>query len=184
MQTQKASANKLKVFHKQVLLYDGTIRNGTLDVIKKWIEKGADINSRDKHGKTLLWWSVFNGNIELTRYLLNNGADLKLADYQQKKTPLEVAHEFALRGYKEPNEPNPHAAIIKLLNVASTPLLAQENKRTEDDEIHGLTSGLSKLGFAESEYNKSLSAEANITTTKQADKATSITTSESSCIIL
>lgn len=41
------------------------------------VSKGADINYRDKAGRTAISWSVANGNLKLTNYLVKHGADIQ-----------------------------------------------------------------------------------------------------------
>lgn len=57
-----------KSFSK-VVLYNGTIKSSNFTQIKKFLDRGADVNSKDSHNKTILWWAAFNGNIELVTCL-------------------------------------------------------------------------------------------------------------------
>lgn len=41
------------------------------------ISNGADINYRDKTGRTAIAWSVANGNLKLTKFLVKHGAEIQ-----------------------------------------------------------------------------------------------------------
>ena len=42
----------------RVILKNKTIREGDLEKIKYWVtQRSADVNSKDKDGKTALWWA-------------------------------------------------------------------------------------------------------------------------------
>lgn len=58
----------------------------------KLIEKGGDVNALDRGGRSLLMQAVAQGNKELVKILLDNGADPNLAD---KKTGWTALHQAA-----------------------------------------------------------------------------------------
>ena len=71
--------------------------------------KGADINKADKNGETPLFYSCYNGNLELARLLLDKGADVNKAG-KYGHTPLfascdrnnlELARLLLSRGAKD-----------------------------------------------------------------------------------
>ena len=64
-------------------------RNVDEDVpVSQWlVENGADINARDKHGRTPLLWALMNRNIAGMKILLQLGADPNCAD-DYGRTPL------------------------------------------------------------------------------------------------
>ena len=49
----------------------------TLKQIKKFLDKGLDINTTDKYGSTLLHYACQNSNLKLIEYLLKNGAHIE-----------------------------------------------------------------------------------------------------------
>ena len=53
---------------------------GQLDVMRILIDKGADINAKNKKGVTALILATDKGNAELVRFLLDNGADVNAKD--------------------------------------------------------------------------------------------------------
>ncbi|KAL1852807.1 hypothetical protein Daus18300_012051 [Diaporthe australafricana] len=55
------------------------------------IQAGGDINSRTNSGKTLLHWAAEHHYADSVRWLLRNGADAKLAEYETSMTPLDYA---------------------------------------------------------------------------------------------
>jgi ankyrin repeat protein len=44
--------------------------------VKYLIEKGADIHSKDKDGRTALMWASGMGHLEVVKYLIEKGADI------------------------------------------------------------------------------------------------------------
>jgi ankyrin repeat protein len=49
---------------------------GQMKVIEYLLEKGADVNQKDKFGWTALIWAADNGHAETVRYLISHGADV------------------------------------------------------------------------------------------------------------
>ena len=79
---------------------DGT---PTSMVIKKLIEKGADVNSMDKYGRTALHYACVRKDGEAVKYLIANGANTKIED-RNKQTPLDLTlcdYESATKILKE-----------------------------------------------------------------------------------
>ena len=70
-------------------------RDGNLEIVKKHIINGVDINVKDKEGDAPLHKAVARGNEEIVKYLINNGANLNIKDKRQR-TPLHWA-AFAMR---------------------------------------------------------------------------------------
>ena len=54
------------------------------------LEKNVNINERDIAGRTPLFYAVRNGNLEDVKFLIDNGADMALAD-DYGHTPAHVA---------------------------------------------------------------------------------------------
>ncbi|MEO0166844.1 MAG: ankyrin repeat domain-containing protein [candidate division WOR-3 bacterium] len=52
-------------------------KDGNMFVLKAAIEKGADINAKDKYGWTALMWASINGHTETVEYLKEKGADTR-----------------------------------------------------------------------------------------------------------
>lgn len=59
-------------------------------MVGKLVEYGADINVRDKNGRTPLYYAAHCGNWQVTRFLNDNGAKLDLRDTNDE-TPLIAA---------------------------------------------------------------------------------------------
>jgi ankyrin repeat protein len=51
-------------------------RGGHLGVVSQLVTQGADVNSHNDSGSTLMW-AVDSGNEELVNYLLRSGADVR-----------------------------------------------------------------------------------------------------------
>ena len=60
---------------------------GDLETIKAELEGGRDIDSRDAAGQTALMYAAENGQMDVVRYLISNGADVNAQ-----------AKDFFLRG--------------------------------------------------------------------------------------
>ena len=64
--------------------------NGHTGMSKLLIEKGADVNGKNKHGKTPLHYAAGNGNAAVAELLIEKGADVNAKD-KDGKTPLAIA---------------------------------------------------------------------------------------------
>ncbi|CAD5125524.1 DgyrCDS13731 [Dimorphilus gyrociliatus] len=70
--------------------------SGKVNVGRKLLELGADLNAKDKDGKTALMIAVINGHNELVELLLDSNCDLTIRnDYG--KTALEMAQAMEKR---------------------------------------------------------------------------------------
>lgn len=83
-----------------VLLH--AIKQGYKKVVELLLEKGADMETRDKHGRTSLWWAIEHGHEILVQLLLAKGADMEAKD-TIGRTPLHRAAQ------------NGHEALVQLL---------------------------------------------------------------------
>lgn len=56
---------------------------GNMDLLNELYEKGADINSMDKIGRCALYYAAHNGNVDVTKWLLQHGGhtDVKVGNY-------------------------------------------------------------------------------------------------------
>ncbi|HEY9097270.1 MAG TPA: ankyrin repeat domain-containing protein [Thiobacillus sp.] len=78
------------------------------------LDKGVNINAIDRRsGLTILHGVVLENNLKAVELLLRNGANPRVKDRDNRKTPLEFAR--ALAG--KPNQPD-RTAIISLLESA------------------------------------------------------------------
>jgi hypothetical protein len=60
--------------------FETSIKNGYLDVIKVFLEKGADVKAANKDGDTPLHWAAAKGKLDVVKYLVEKGADVNAAD--------------------------------------------------------------------------------------------------------
>ncbi|MEC9349631.1 MAG: CotH kinase family protein [Planctomycetota bacterium] len=67
-------------------------RAGDVDALKKFVEKGGDIQKKDQFFTTPLHWAVALGRVEAVKYLLAQGAEVNAAN-QEGKTPLDETYE-------------------------------------------------------------------------------------------
>ena len=66
---------------------------GKLEEVRLLVENGACLNQQDKgNGFTALIKSVYQNNIEITKYLLDRGADATIFSFE-KKTALDYAYD-------------------------------------------------------------------------------------------
>ena len=72
-------------------------QNGNEAVVKLLLEKGADMESKDKDGRTSLSWAAQNGNEAVVKLLLEKGADLESKDNKYSRTPLLWLHGIGSR---------------------------------------------------------------------------------------
>lgn len=77
-------------------------QNGRLNVVKKLLANGADINSSTYNTPTPLYIASYNGYYDVVKELLKSGANVK-ADYHTGVSPLVAAAK------------NRHIEIVKLL---------------------------------------------------------------------
>jgi ankyrin repeat protein len=58
-------------------------QNGNLNILKKLIAAGIDINKYDTDGRTPLHWACRYGHLKMTEYLINCGANINVKTYYQ-----------------------------------------------------------------------------------------------------
>ena len=64
------------------------------DVIRELLQRGADVNKRDRnHGQTALHCSALNNITDTIRLLLENGASTTIKD-NEGRTPIDLAREW------------------------------------------------------------------------------------------
>ena len=78
------------VFYMQSFQY--AIDSNNIERARLLIEKGADINAKDKGGWTLLNWAIGKNNTEISRLLIEKGAAVN-AKSNNGITPLYLAIE-------------------------------------------------------------------------------------------
>lgn len=62
------------------------VRSGSLNMIRKLLDMGYDINSKDKYGNTPIYYAFMDkNNLNTIKELVINGADLYEAYYDEKK---------------------------------------------------------------------------------------------------
>ena len=70
------------------------LRDGSA-VVRVLVERGANVNARDKLGRTPLHFACLGGNAESTMQLIKAGAALDAQDLRRGATPLHFACAFA-----------------------------------------------------------------------------------------
>lgn len=66
------------------------VQIGNLNEVKRLIISGADINTTDENGMTLLHWAAWAGHTDICKFLLDNGADINVR-CKKGWTPLHWA---------------------------------------------------------------------------------------------
>lgn len=67
------------------------------EIVELLLARGVDIDTRSGHnGETALWWAAMDSHFEVAAFLLDKGADPKLAD-NDGKTPYRVATDPRIR---------------------------------------------------------------------------------------
>lgn len=72
-------------------LHKASYYSGAPEVITSLIQRGADVNARDKGNWTALHLATRNGHVEAVRVLLDAGAELTVQDSKHGWTPLHLA---------------------------------------------------------------------------------------------
>jgi len=64
-----------------------------LEIAKRLVSVGANVNAKDSSGRTALYFAVMYGHLAMARFLIKQGAvvDLKFRDDEEHKTLLELA---------------------------------------------------------------------------------------------
>src|SRR5262245_28972362 len=78
-------------------------RRGDIAVVKAFLEKGVNVNSKTRYGATALSYACDKGHAELVRLLIERGADVNVKDTFYGEVPLGWALSHG------------HAQIVKLL---------------------------------------------------------------------
>lgn len=73
-----------------------------LETVKLMVRYGADINAKDKYGRTALSYQILNNNLheeqldpERMRFLCDKGADVNVVDNEGRTPLLQLADDFA-----------------------------------------------------------------------------------------
>ena len=75
-------------------LFHILVAKGNLELVKLAVERGANINARDKDGLTLLHYALAGRKTRIFKYLVKKGADIHVRDIQG----LTILHYAAILG--------------------------------------------------------------------------------------
>ncbi|KAL6824068.1 ankyrin repeat-containing domain protein [Trichoderma camerunense] len=92
------------------------VNRGHVAIVKRFLDKGFDINLKDQQGRTPLILAVEFGHVAIVQLLLHRGADINLTDSNSGRTPLSYAAE---RG---------HTAIAQLLLDKGTDFVSMDEE--------------------------------------------------------
>ena len=90
-----------------------------LALLKELLILGADINEKDYNGLTAIYYATQNGDYEMTKFLIENGADYEVRD-PYGNTPLSNAVFY----YKKMDSDD---SLIKLLIDSGADINAENN---------------------------------------------------------
>ena len=93
--------------YKKVLFDAAT--NGHLEVVKSLLEAKAEVEAKDKYGRTPLSWAAVEGHSEVVKSLLQAKAEVDAKD-NDGKTALELAQG---KGHKDVVELLKRRTMIK-----------------------------------------------------------------------
>jgi len=65
----------IKTFENQNPKLVDAARFGEFKKLKDILRNGADVNT-DYNGRNAIFWAVYNGNLEMVKYLINSGANV------------------------------------------------------------------------------------------------------------
>ena len=68
------------------------VKHGRLEIAKYLVSQGADLNTRDKRGKSLLHEAASLGDLEQVKFLISKGVDINVKD-KNDSCPLHDAAE-------------------------------------------------------------------------------------------
>ena len=71
-----------------------------LPIVQLLVEKGAQLEARDKNGRTPLHWAAAFGHFEIVQYLINKGAQVEPRD-NDDETPLQMVCDRIREGPEE-----------------------------------------------------------------------------------
>jgi hypothetical protein len=78
-------------------------RKGDVAAVKAMLDKGVDVNSKNRYGATALSYACDRGNVDMVSLLIERGADLNAKDTFYGATPITWASN------------NGHTEVVKLL---------------------------------------------------------------------
>ena len=77
MNATKNNATKNEVKTSELL---SAIKSGDIDRAKNLMDNGADVNAKDKKGRTILMYAAVHGYAEIAKLLMDNGAEVNAKD--------------------------------------------------------------------------------------------------------
>lgn len=106
-------------------IYDAAL-NGDIQMIKSFIKKGFDVNTRDAEGRTMLMFAAFNGHAEVIKLLLKSGAEINAKDKLNRSaityaatSPFAEAVKLLLDHHADPNNIDNNEHWTPLMNAAA-----------------------------------------------------------------
>ena len=85
------------------------------DEVKRLIATGVDVNTQGQHGNTALHYSAAHGNLDITTFLINAGANIELKTRLLCSTPLRMAAFYG------------HLEVVELLVERGADVLTEDN---------------------------------------------------------
>jgi ankyrin repeat protein len=99
------------IYYGKTPLSEASMR-GNVQVVKEFLDHGADVEAKDYTGWTPLHWACYYGRVTVGNELLSRGANIEAKTYQGE-TPLHCAYS--------------HMAVVKALLSGGANILAANN---------------------------------------------------------
>ena len=110
-QPQKVIVVQPPPLPKDISIYNAA-EKGNIEVVKKHLATGADVNAKDEHNRTPLDWAAVNGRKEIVELLIRKGAEV---NKNFGMTPLHLAAAWS------------HKEVIELLIDGDADVNAQND---------------------------------------------------------
>jgi ankyrin repeat protein len=121
----------------------GVARAGQVEVAKRLLAEGANVNVRNEKGGSPLHAAACKGQSEMIELLIANGAEVN-ARANNGQTPL---HKAANGGDRKDNKPGPgHLAAAKVLLKHGADPLAKDNNGKSPSDLAGTKAMKALLG--------------------------------------
>ncbi|MDN5247658.1 MAG: ankyrin repeat domain-containing protein [Wolbachia endosymbiont of Tyrophagus putrescentiae] len=76
-ETTTQSSQTIKQLNLELI---NAVKQSNLDKVKEYVNKGANVETKDSNGSTALHIAAKSGNLDITRFLLDKGADFNAQD--------------------------------------------------------------------------------------------------------
>ena len=114
---------KVKQSNDSYLPFHQFVLKGKINKIKEYLKVGYDINTKDIWGRNAIFYAIFNPDIKVLKFLVDNGADVNFKDTKFSNT--SILHLAASEGYMDKTAyllKEQHLNINEMNSRGKTPL--------------------------------------------------------------